>query len=167
MTRTASTSIPAASADSGVEDATIVATHMMLAAKDAGVDSCWLNRFDPDEAKKVLGLPESEEVLMFLDLGYPAADAGPLPQPLQPQAALGNRSLHVNEKRPLHGGALAAKQELGVTDMKGFTRSSQPALPLRAQLCALPHAPRRALRRMRQREPVVRDRQVQLGARRS
>ena len=70
---------PGGKRDSGVEDATIVATHMMLAAKDAGVDSCWLNRFDPGEAKKVLGLPESEEVLMFLDLGYPAADAGPLP----------------------------------------------------------------------------------------
>ncbi len=70
---------PGGKRDSGVEDATIVATHMMLAAKDAGVDSCWLNRFDPDEAKKVLGLPESEEVLMFLDLGYPAADAGPMP----------------------------------------------------------------------------------------
>ncbi len=65
--------------DSGVEDAAIVATHMLLAAKDAGVDSCWLNRFDPDEAAKILGLPENEHVLMLMDLGYAAEGAGPLP----------------------------------------------------------------------------------------
>ena len=65
--------------DSGVEDASIVATHMMLAAANAGVDSCWLNFFDPDKAAKELGLPENEEVLMILDLGYAAEGVGPLP----------------------------------------------------------------------------------------
>ena len=70
---------PGGARDSGVEDATIVATHMILAAKNAGVDSCWLNRFDPAEAKRILGLPENEEVLMLMDLGYPAEGAAPLP----------------------------------------------------------------------------------------
>lgn len=50
----------------------------MLAAANAGVDSCWLNFFDPDELAKELGLPENEEVLMILDLGYAAEGAGPL-----------------------------------------------------------------------------------------
>lgn len=63
---------------SGVEDATIVATHMILAAADAGVDSCWLNRLDPDELARELGLPENEEILMVMDLGYAAEGAGPL-----------------------------------------------------------------------------------------
>lgn len=63
---------------SGVEDATIVATHLMLAAKAAGVDSCWLNFFDPEKAAELFGLPEGEEVLMLLDLGFPAEGAGPL-----------------------------------------------------------------------------------------
>lgn len=63
---------------SGEEDAAIVATHMMLAAADEGVASCWLNRFDPDQLKKDLGLPENEEILMLLDLGYAAEGAGPL-----------------------------------------------------------------------------------------
>ena len=40
---------PGEKRDSGVEDASIVATHMMLAAANAGVDSCWLNFFDPDK----------------------------------------------------------------------------------------------------------------------
>lgn len=63
---------PGGKRDSGIEDATIVATHLMLAAADAGVDSCWINFFDPDKAKHELSLPDNEEVLMFLDLGYAA-----------------------------------------------------------------------------------------------
>lgn len=70
---------PGEKRDSGVEDATIVATHLILAAADEGVDSCWLNYFDPDKAAELLGLPENEEVLMLLDLGYAAEGAGPLP----------------------------------------------------------------------------------------
>lgn len=63
---------------SGAEDATIVATHMLLAAANAGVDSCWINFFDPEKLAAELGLPENEEVLMLMDLGYAAEGAGPL-----------------------------------------------------------------------------------------
>ena len=69
---------PGGQRDSGVEDASIVATHLMLAAKDTGVESCWINFFDPAEVKEKMGLPENEEVLMLLDLGYAAEGAGPL-----------------------------------------------------------------------------------------
>ena len=65
--------------DSGAEDASIVATHLLLAAANAGVDSCWINFFDPDRLAKELNLPENEEILMILDLGYAAEGAGPLP----------------------------------------------------------------------------------------
>ncbi len=64
--------------DSGAEDAAIVTTHMMLAAADEGVGSCWLNFFDPDLLAKDLGLPENEVIVMLLDVGYPAEGAGPL-----------------------------------------------------------------------------------------
>lgn len=70
---------PGGKRDSGAEDAAIVATHMILAAANAGVDSCWVNFFDPDQLAKELGLPENEEILMLMDLGYAAPDAGPLP----------------------------------------------------------------------------------------
>lgn len=70
---------PGGKRDSGIEDATIIATHLMLAAKANGVDSCWINFFDPDAAAKEFELPANEEVLMLLDLGYPAPDASPLP----------------------------------------------------------------------------------------
>ena len=70
---------PGGARNSGIEDATIVATHMVLAAWDAGVDGCWLNFFDPDKMAKELGLPENEEILMLLDLGFAAEGTGPLP----------------------------------------------------------------------------------------
>lgn len=69
---------PGEKRNSGVEDATIVATHMMLAATNIGVDSCWLNFFDPDKLAKDLGLPENEEILMIMDLGYATTDTKPL-----------------------------------------------------------------------------------------
>ena len=70
---------PGGKRDSGTEDAAIVATHMLLAAEDAGLDSCWINRFDPEAVAEAFGFPGNEELLMLLDLGYAAEGAGPLP----------------------------------------------------------------------------------------
>lgn len=69
---------PNSTRESGVEDAAIVATHLILAAADEGVDSCWLNCIDIDKIKAEFALPANEEVLMILDLGYAAEGAGPL-----------------------------------------------------------------------------------------
>lgn len=69
---------PGGKRNSGIEDATIVATHLMLAAKNAGVDSCWVNFFDPDELHRRLQLPENEEILMILDLGFANQSDKPL-----------------------------------------------------------------------------------------
>lgn len=66
---------PGGERDSGIEDASIVATHLMLAAANEGLDSCWINLFDPEILAEKLGLPENEEILMLLDLGYAAQDA--------------------------------------------------------------------------------------------
>ncbi len=65
--------------DSGIEDASIIATHMLLAAKSVGVDSCWVNFFDPDKVKATFGLPENEDVMAFIDLGYAADGTQPGP----------------------------------------------------------------------------------------
>ena len=70
---------PGGKRDSGIEDATIVATHMILAAANEGVDSCWVNNFDPEKLAEKLGIPEQEEILMLMDLGYAAEGTGPLP----------------------------------------------------------------------------------------
>lgn len=65
--------------DSGIEDASIVATHMLLAAKSVGVDSGWVNFFDPDKVAETFGMPENEEVLTFINLGYAAEGTKPGP----------------------------------------------------------------------------------------
>lgn len=70
---------PGGKRDSGVEDAAIVATHLTLAAYNEGVDGCWLNFFDPEKLAESLGLPENEEILMLLDLGYAAEGSEALP----------------------------------------------------------------------------------------
>jgi len=69
---------PGGKHDSGAEDAAIVATHMMLAAKSLGIDSCWINFLDPEKLAAALDLPQDLVVLMALDLGYPAEGVGPL-----------------------------------------------------------------------------------------
>ena len=69
---------PDSARESGVEDAAIVATHLMLAAANEGVDSCWLNCIYLDKIAEEFGLPDNEKVLMILDLGYAEEGAGPL-----------------------------------------------------------------------------------------
>ncbi len=69
---------PGGKRNSGVEDATIVATHMLLEATNQGLDSCWINFFNPDVLKEILKLNDNEEILMILDLGYKNDDVKPL-----------------------------------------------------------------------------------------
>lgn len=72
-------SYPGGKRNSGIEDASIVATHMILAATNEGVDSCWVNRLDPEGAARVFDLPAGEVVLCAMGLGYAAEGVGPLP----------------------------------------------------------------------------------------
>ena len=51
-------------------DASIAATHMLLAACDAGVDSAWVGVFDPAATQKAFALAENIVPICFLDLGF-------------------------------------------------------------------------------------------------
>jgi nitroreductase len=51
-------------------DAAIVMDHMILAAADAGLGTCWIANFDAEAAREVLQLPEGVEPLLFTPLGY-------------------------------------------------------------------------------------------------
>ncbi|MDP6647108.1 MAG: nitroreductase family protein [Dehalococcoidales bacterium] len=46
--------------------------HLILAATDLGLGTCWVANFDRDVAREVLGLPEDVEPIVFTPLGYPA-----------------------------------------------------------------------------------------------
>ena len=63
---------------SGETDAAIVCTHMMLAAWEQGIGSCWVGYFNSADVESVLGLPENIRVTAMLPMGYPADDATPL-----------------------------------------------------------------------------------------
>ena len=53
-------------------DAAIVMDHLILAAADLGLGTCWVGAFDPVAAREVLGIPEQVEPIAFTPLGYPA-----------------------------------------------------------------------------------------------
>lgn len=59
-------------------DAGIVATHMMLAAFEVGVGSCWVMHFDPAKMRNAFRIPENIEPYALLVMGYPAPEAAPL-----------------------------------------------------------------------------------------
>ena len=58
-------------------DAAIVADHLILAAADLGLGTCWVAAFNVDAARSVMGLPDEAEPVIFTPLGYPADQPGP------------------------------------------------------------------------------------------
>lgn len=53
-------------------DAAIVADHMILAAANLGLGTCWVAAFNVVAARSVLHLPTEAEPVIFTPLGYPA-----------------------------------------------------------------------------------------------
>ena len=64
-------------AGSGEVDASIVTTHLMLAAHDMGLGTCWVMHFDPVKTVELFELPKNIVPVAFLPIGYPADDATP------------------------------------------------------------------------------------------
>lgn len=60
---------------SGVQDVSIVATHIMLMAKNLGVDSCWINFFTNSKLEELFNIPKNEKSVLLLALGYAHEDA--------------------------------------------------------------------------------------------
>lgn len=62
---------------SGIVDASIVTTHMMLEARELGVGSTWVMHFNPFKMREEFAIPENIEPVALLVMGYPAPDALP------------------------------------------------------------------------------------------
>lgn len=62
---------------SGVQDASIVATHAMFAAAEQGLGTCWLNFFSPQEVSRAYNLPAHEVPVLLMPIGYAADDCTP------------------------------------------------------------------------------------------
>lgn len=58
-------------------DVAIVMDHLILAAANLGLGTCWIGAFDPVAAREVLGLPLGVEPIVFTPLGYPADQLKP------------------------------------------------------------------------------------------
>ena len=54
-------------------DIAIAAEHICLAAAEQGLGSCWVCNFDAKLCKELLALPESEEPVVLIPIGKPAA----------------------------------------------------------------------------------------------
>jgi nitroreductase len=53
-------------------DAAIAMDHMILAATNEGLGTCWIAAFDAAAAREVLQMPKKVEPLLFTPLGYAA-----------------------------------------------------------------------------------------------
>ena len=60
-----------------VVDVTIAMDHLILAATDLGLGTCWIAAFDVAAARRVFGLPPGVEPIALTPLGYPADQPGP------------------------------------------------------------------------------------------
>ena len=60
-------------------DGAIVTTSMMLAAYDIGIGSTWIMHFIPEAVRSEFYIPENEEIISILVMGYPASDSKPSP----------------------------------------------------------------------------------------
>jgi nitroreductase len=58
-------------------DAAIAMDHLILAAANEGLGTCWVCAFDPIAAREVLRLPEGVEPVAFTPLGWPADQPRP------------------------------------------------------------------------------------------
>ncbi|MES0278640.1 MAG: nitroreductase family protein [Dehalococcoidales bacterium] len=61
-----------------IVDVTIAMDHLILAAADMGLGTCWIGAFNPEDARKILGLPDDVEPIAFTPLGYPDDQPGHL-----------------------------------------------------------------------------------------
>ncbi len=50
----------------------IAVEHMVLRATELGLGTCWIGRFDPEQTRQILDLPDSLQVITLLPTGWPA-----------------------------------------------------------------------------------------------
>jgi nitroreductase len=63
--------------DSGYADATVAATHIILAAADTSLGSVWVMKFNPEKIRTLFNLPKNFKVIHILGAGYTAETSNP------------------------------------------------------------------------------------------
>jgi len=55
-------------------DIAIATEHLILAATEVGLGTCWICNFDSVRSKEILQLPDSQEIIALIPIGYPAKE---------------------------------------------------------------------------------------------
>ncbi len=61
-------------------DIGIAGEHMVLAATEMGLGTCWIGWFRAEAIKKILNIPTGWKVVALLTLGYPKGEGGQTPR---------------------------------------------------------------------------------------
>jgi nitroreductase len=59
---------------SGPVDLAIAMDHMILAAANEGLGTCWIGAFVEKDVKKILNVPDNVKVMALTPIGYPAEE---------------------------------------------------------------------------------------------
>jgi len=57
-------------------DTSVSFEHLILAARDRGLGTCWVGEFDENKVKEALDIPENVRVVAFTPIGHPAQEKG-------------------------------------------------------------------------------------------
>ncbi|MZP28912.1 oxidoreductase [Heliobacterium undosum] len=80
----------------------IAIAYLTLAAKDLGLDTCWMTGFEESKVKAILGVPESMQVAALLTVGYAAE---PVPAAETERLPLADMAFSERFGQPFPGGA--------------------------------------------------------------
>ena len=58
-------------------DLAIAIDHMTLVAVEEGLGTCWIGAFRQDEAREIMGIPDTCRIVCLLTLGFPAEEGRP------------------------------------------------------------------------------------------
>jgi nitroreductase len=72
----------------GVVDVSIALDHLMLRAAEEGLGTCWLGAFDQDRSREILGVPDEEEIVALMTIGYPDRELGKVDKDRKPLEAV-------------------------------------------------------------------------------
>ncbi len=64
--------------DTGYTDAASAVVHILLAAADEGLGTCWVGCFDPQKVKAQFNLPSNLVPAALIPVGYPAQGPSPM-----------------------------------------------------------------------------------------
>ena len=62
--------------------------HLILAAKDRGLGTCWIAGFDEKTVKDAIGTPDNIRIVAYTPLGYPAEEKGEITDRKPPEETI-------------------------------------------------------------------------------